>query len=78
MANAKGLSDNFKAIMKADFFASRMIHLKTYERLFNYRKEEGAAPLVIPEAKDAYEKAFAFGEVALNSHNFKYFTHQYL
>ena len=78
MANAKGLSDDFKAIMKADFFASRMIHLKTYERIFSYRKEEGTENLVIPEAKDAYEKAFAFGEVALNSHNFKHFIHQYI
>ena len=78
MANAKGLSDDFKAIMKADFFAGRMIHLKTYERIFSYRKEEGTADFVIPEAKDAYEKAFAFGEAAMASHNFKYFIHQYI
>lgn len=78
MANAKGLSDEFKAIMKANFFASRMIHLQTYERLFNQRKEEGTADFVIPEAKDAYEKAFAFGEVAMKSHNFSYFISQYI
>ena len=78
MAHAKGLSDEFKAFIKADFFASRMIHLQTYERLFNHRKEEGTADFVIPEAKDAYEKAFAFGEVAMKSHNFKYFINHYI
>ena len=77
MANANGLSDEFKAIMKASFFAGRMIHLQTYQRLFNQRKEEGTADFVIPEAKDAYEKAFAFGEAAMKSHNFQYFINQY-
>ena len=78
MTHAKGLSDDFKSIMKADFFAARMIHLQTYERIFSYRKEENAADLVIPELKDAYEKAFAFGEIAMNSHNFTYFINQYI
>ena len=61
MANAKGVSDEFKAIMKADSFAIRMFHLQTYERLFNQRKEEGTEDFVIPETENAYEKAFAFG-----------------
>lgn len=78
MANAKGLSDDFKAIMKADFFATRMIHLQTYERIFSYRKEEGTADFVIPEVKNAYEKALAFGEIAMASPNFRAFINEYI
>ena len=78
MANAKGLSDGFKSIMKAGFFASRMTHLKAYEGIFNYRKEEGTEDFVIPETKNAYEKAFAFGEIAMASPSFRSFISEYI
>ena len=78
MANAKGLSDDFKSIMKADFFATRIRHLQTYERIFSYRKEEGTADFVIPEVKNPYEKAFAFGEIAMGSPNFRAFINEYI
>lgn len=79
IANAEGVSSDFKLIMDADLFAGKTSAMSMYGNYFNYyQKEEGAEDFVVPGTDDKYKKAFEFDKIALVSSNFSGLVNGYV